>query len=40
VIAGAAVATDLIIDVADEAHLKLLGQELRRGPIEMHIYAV
>src|SRR5439155_361361 len=39
-IAGAAVAADLIIDVAYEPDLKLLGQELRGAPIEMHIDAV
>src|SRR5262245_24967202 len=36
-IAGAAVATQLSVDVADEPDLKLLGQELRRAPIEMHV---
>ena len=28
IVAGAAVATDLFIDIADQADLKLLGQEL------------
>jgi TRAP-type C4-dicarboxylate transport system substrate-binding protein len=36
-IAGAAVATDLLIHVAHESDLKLLGQELRCAPIEMHV---
>jgi hypothetical protein len=31
-IAGAAVATDLLVDIAHEADLKLFGQELRRTP--------
>src|SRR5262249_32901013 len=39
-IAGAAVATQLSVDIADETDLKLLGQELRRAPIEMHVDAV
>src|SRR5262249_32270766 len=39
-IAGATVATQLSVDVADEPDLKLLGQELRRPPIEMHVDAV
>jgi hypothetical protein len=39
-IARPAVTTDFIIDVTDEADLKLLGQELRRAPIEMHVDAV
>src|SRR5262245_15636802 len=39
-IAGAAVATQLSVDVADETGLKLFGQELRRAPIEMHVDAV
>ena len=39
-IAGAAVATDLFVHVADDADLNLLGQELRRAPIEMHVDAV
>ena len=39
-IAGAAVATDFFVNVADQSDLKLLGQELRRAPIEMHVDAV
>src|SRR5258706_4228400 len=39
-IAGAAVATELIVDIADYADLNLLGQELRRAPIEVHVDAV
>jgi class 3 adenylate cyclase len=39
-IARAAVATDLLIHVAHKSDLKLLGQELRRAPIEMHVDAV
>src|SRR6266508_711236 len=39
-IAGTAVATDLLVHVAHESDLKLLGQELRRAPIEMHVDAV
>src|SRR5262249_17778744 len=39
-VAGAAVAADLPVDVADRAELKLLVQELRRTPIEMHVDAV
>src|SRR5258708_2635677 len=38
--AGAAVASDLFIDIADETDLELLGQELRRTPIEVHVDAV
>jgi len=40
VVAGAAVAADLFIDIADHTHPDLLGEELRRGPIEMHVDAV
>ena len=39
-IARAAVATDLLVDIAHQSGLKLLGQELRRAPIEMHVDAV
>jgi hypothetical protein len=39
-VAGAAVATDLLVHVAHESDLKLLGQELRRAPIEVHVDAV
>src|SRR5262245_41779477 len=39
-IAGAAVATDLLVDIAHQSGLKLLGEELRRAPIEMHVNAV
>ena len=39
-VAGAAVATDLLVDVADDTDLELLGQELRRSPIEVHIDAI
>src|SRR5262249_16247478 len=38
-IAGAGVATHLSIDIADDADLNLLGQELRCAPIEMHVDA-
>jgi hypothetical protein len=30
-VAGAAVATDFLVDIADHTDLKLLGQELRRA---------
>jgi hypothetical protein len=36
-IAGAAVAADLLIDVAHEANLNLLGEEMRRAPVEVHV---
>src|SRR5262249_12487757 len=39
-VAGAAVAADLLIDVAHSSDQKLLGQELRGGPIEVHVDAV
>jgi hypothetical protein len=39
-IACSAVATDPVVDIADEPDLKLLGQELRRAPVEMHVDAV
>src|SRR6516165_877569 len=39
-IAGAGVATQLSVDIADDTHLDLLSQELRRTPIEMHVDAV
>src|SRR5262249_11388522 len=39
-IAGAAVAADLLVHIAHRSDLKLLGQELRRAPIKMHIDAV
>src|SRR5262245_36110556 len=39
-VAGTAVAADLPVDVAHRSDLELLGQELRRTPIEMHIDAV
>jgi hypothetical protein len=39
-VAGAAVAADLLVHVAHHPDLKLLGQELRRGPVEMHVDAV
>jgi hypothetical protein len=35
VVAGATVAPDLFVDVADKTNLDLLGQELRRAPICM-----
>src|SRR6516162_316604 len=38
-VAGAGVATDLLVDVANQSDLNLLGQELRRAPIEMHVDA-
>src|SRR5215472_3601699 len=39
-VASAGVATQLSVDIADDADLNLLGQELRRAPIEMHVDAV
>jgi hypothetical protein len=39
-VAGAAVARHLIVEVTDEANLQLLGQELRCAPIEVHIDAI
>jgi hypothetical protein len=39
-IAGAAVAPEFCVHVADDAGLELLSQELGRGPIEMHVDAV
>ena len=39
-IAGTAVATDLLVDVAHESGLKLFRQKLRCTPIEMHVDAV
>src|SRR6516162_4313617 len=39
-VAGAGVATQLSVDIADDANLNLLGQELRRAPIEMHVDAI
>src|SRR5262249_31440882 len=38
-IARTAVAADLLVDIAHQSDLKLLGQELRRAPIEMHVDA-
>ena len=38
-ISGATVATDLFVDIADQPNLELLGQELRRAPITMHVDA-
>src|SRR5262245_13065264 len=38
-IACAAVTTDFIINVANQSNLKLLGQKLRRTPIEVHVDA-
>jgi hypothetical protein len=40
VIARAAVAADLFVDIADGANEKLLRQELRGSPIEMKVVAV
>src|SRR5215469_4188826 len=39
-IAGPAVARDLIEEISDYSDLPLLGQELRRAPIEMKIHSV
>src|SRR6202008_34174 len=39
-IARAAVAADLLVEVTHEADLDLLGQELRRAPVEMHVDAI
>src|SRR5215510_3569188 len=39
-VAGPAVAGELLVGVADEAELQLLGDELRGGPVEMHVDAV
>ena len=39
-VARAAVASDLIVEIADHANLKLLRHELRPAPVEVHIYAV
>src|SRR5215469_11801871 len=38
-VAAAAVAGKLVVDVADEADLPLLGQELGGAPVEMHVDA-
>ena len=38
-IAAAAVAPDLIINVANHPYLELLRQKLRRAPVEVHINA-
>jgi hypothetical protein len=38
--ARAAVAGELLIGVADQADVKLLGQELRRPPVEMPVDTV
>ena len=39
-VTGAVVAGKLLVGVADEADLPLLGEELRRAPIEVHVDAV
>src|SRR4029453_393014 len=39
-IAGAAVAADLLVDIAHEANHDLLRQELRCTPVEVHVDAV
>src|SRR6195256_4828556 len=39
-IAGAAVAGELLVGVADQAELHLLGEELRRAPIQMRVDSV
>ena len=36
-IAGAAVTADLLVEVTHEAHLNLLGQELRHAAVEVHV---
>src|SRR6476659_8519751 len=38
-VARTTVAADLIVDIANHPDLKLLGQELRRAPIEVHVHA-
>src|SRR5262252_5659515 len=40
VVAGAGVATDLLVDVADGTDKNVFRYELRRAPIEMHVDAV
>jgi hypothetical protein len=39
-VARAAVAGELLVDVAHHPHLPLLGQELAGGPVEVHVDAV
>ncbi len=39
-VAGAAVARQLIVNVADQTNLNLLGHKLRRAPIEVHVDAI
>src|SRR5580692_10287811 len=39
-IARSAVAADLPVDVSNQSDLDLLGQELRRAPVEVHVRAV
>src|SRR5262245_63334361 len=39
-VAGAAVAADLLIGVADQADKTLLADELRRAPVEVHVDAL
>src|SRR5579872_1354958 len=39
-IAGSAVAADLLVDIADEADLPLLGEKLRSTPVEVHVDAI
>src|SRR5262245_478749 len=39
-ITGAAVAAEFLIEITHEPHLPLLGQELRRAPVEVHVDAV
>src|SRR5262249_59277135 len=39
-VARAAVAAELLVDISDGTDLPLLGQELRRPPIEVHVDAI
>src|SRR6185437_3087539 len=39
-IARATVAADVLVGVAYQAHLNLLGQELRSAPVEVQVHAI
>jgi hypothetical protein len=39
-VAGPAVASDFFVDITNNAHLYLLGQELRRAPIQVQVDAI
>jgi hypothetical protein len=39
-VARAAVAADFLVGITHEPHLNLLGQELRRAPIEVQVDAI